>query len=152
MRFDQQPAMKNALLAGSLIGLLTGAWLLVLYLIGYVTFLPDVVTLMISGKPFPHQAILFGTALLIPVAGLYLGLSRHKKLKSGTISFREALTVGLKILLAGGIVTGVLTLLLLPAVRGTVSEFIRLVFWAALAGLVAVVILSLLFRTRANKS
>jgi hypothetical protein len=148
MRFDPQPVLKNVLIAGLLIGLLSGAWLLVLYLIGYVTFLPDLAGLMISGKPFRHQAILLGTALLIPLAGLYFGLSRHRKLKSGTISFREALTVGLKILLAGGMVTGVLTLLLLPAASGTVSEFARLVFWAALAGLAAVVILALLFRTR----
>jgi hypothetical protein len=150
MRFDPQPVLKNVLLAGS------AHWPVNRRLaIGVV---PDRLRhlspgpghgLMISGKPFRHQAILLGTALLIPVAGLYFGLSRHRKLKSGTISFREALTVGLKILLAGGMVTGVLTLLLLPAASGTVSEFARLVFWAALAGLAAVVILSLLFRTRA---
>jgi hypothetical protein len=36
--------MKNVLLPGLIIGLLSSIWLLTLYLIGYVTFFDDLVT------------------------------------------------------------------------------------------------------------
>jgi hypothetical protein len=66
--------MKNVLLPGLIIGLLSSIWLLTLYLIGYVTFFDDLVTLFISGKSFKDTAILLGIAILIPGIGLYFGL------------------------------------------------------------------------------
>ncbi len=66
--------MKNVLIAGSIIGVLSGVWLWVLYLIGNAAFFNDVLTIFTSGKPFKDTGILMTTAILIPIIGLYFGL------------------------------------------------------------------------------
>ncbi|HEY8660788.1 MAG TPA: DUF4199 domain-containing protein [Hanamia sp.] len=142
--------MKNVLIAGSIIGVLSGVWLWVLYLIGNAAFFDDVLTIVTSGKPFKDMGILLGIAMLIPIIGLYFGLRLYKQHeKGGEITFSEAFTTSLKILITGGTLAVIFATLYRYAIaKGTISEFTELALGALLFGLIVALTLSFLLKTK----
>jgi hypothetical protein len=143
--------MKNVFLSGLIIGLLSSIWLLTLYLIGYVTFFDDLVTLFISGKSFKDTAILLSVAILIPGIGLYFGLAQYRRhRKDREFTFSKALLISLKILITGGIITVIGAIIYLHAIKRTISEFAGLVFGLAVSGIILALILSSLFRNKSQ--
>lgn len=141
---------RNVLVAGLVIGLLSGVWLLVLYLIGYETFFSDVLTIFTSGKPLKDITILVFTAILIPVIGLYFGLSSCKRYENGEkFTYLNVLLTGLKILIIGGMIAITLTILYMQLTRhGTISDFAKMSIGASLVGVAAALIISIILTTR----
>jgi hypothetical protein len=142
--------MKNILIAGAIIGILSGVWLLVLYMIGYATFFNDMLLMFTSSKPFKDMGILIITAVLIPFAGLYLGLRLYKQhKKDGEITFAGAFATSLKILITGGVLAVVFGIIYRYVIaKGTISEFVKLCLGALFIGLMAALILSFLLKSK----
>jgi len=83
--------MKNAFVAGLVIGIFSGTWLFVMHNFGYSN----------SGN---HVAPVEYLSVLIPLTGVYLGVKSYKENEMrNNLSFFEALFQSFKILLIGGI-------------------------------------------------
>jgi hypothetical protein len=84
--------MKNAIISGSVIGVLVALWLFLINWLGYNT-------------TNDHLAPIAYASFIIPLAGIYIGVWRYKIKESGNeISFVSAFLKSLKILLTGGLV------------------------------------------------
>ncbi|HEY9000648.1 MAG TPA: DUF4199 family protein [Mucilaginibacter sp.] len=141
--------MRNVLLTGCIIGLLSGGWLLVLYLAGYLTFLTDLVSLLAFAKPLRQVPLLAAAALWIPAGGLYFGLRNYKRIHDGKFTFRAALTAGLKIIMVAGALALLFALVYWrTAVHGAVNEFAGLAVAALLAGLALAVTIALVLKDK----
>ena len=149
IKFDRR-AVKNILLTGCIIGLLSGGWLLALYLAGYLTFLTDLVSLLtFEGAPRQVPLLVAAAAIWIPAAGVYFGLRNYGRIKGGKLTFRSALGAGLKITLVAGVPALLFALIYWrTTAHGAMNEFARLVVAALLAGLAIVVIIALVLKAK----
>ncbi len=90
--------MKNAIKYGVIIGILSTIWIIIVHKIGYYD---DIAT----GSGSDYMWIEF-TSLIIPFAGLYLGIKSYRdNERDGKMEFFEGLMEGFKIMLIGGLVT-----------------------------------------------
>lgn len=129
--------MKNATIFGLIIGVLSGIWIWVMYLMGYSTIVPT---------PGKDGTFLTYTSILIPILGLYFGVKRYRDTeKGGKVTFFEAMGESFKILLTGGIVAIVFAILYISyAAKGSISDFAGGIFGALLVGITAALAVSLL--------
>ena len=133
--------MKNALLSGLIIGVLSGLWLFIMRWAGYDTF---------ADKTSPIEY----ASILIPIIGLYFGVRayRNDELK-GSMGFLEALVQSFKILIVGGIVTVFAGIVYVNYVadKGNSLDFSGRIFGALLIGLLSALAVSLLLMTKPEK-
>ena len=131
--------MKNAVIFGIVIGVLSGAWILMMYLLGYTTFQ--------ATSPIEY------TSVLIPFIGLYFGVKRYRNVEQGgNITFFEGLQESFKILIAGGIVAVALGILYFNYVaKSSISDFSGKIFAALLVGVIAALSVSLLLMTDSKR-
>ena len=134
--------MKNAFIPGLIIGLLSGAWLLVMREMG-LTFTNDQV--------HPVEFV----SVLIPLIGLYYGVKYYcYKELNGKMNFLEALIHSFKILIVGGITVVFLGIVYINYIepRGTNwSDFSGRIFAALLIGVLCALAVSLLVMTKGKK-
>jgi membrane protease YdiL (CAAX protease family) len=91
--------MKNAIISGSIIGVLTALWLFLINWLGYNT-------------TNDHLAPIAYASFIIPLAGIFIGVWRYKiNVEKNEISFFAALFQSLKILLTAGLVAGFLAII-----------------------------------------
>ncbi|HVW15635.1 MAG TPA: DUF4199 domain-containing protein [Mucilaginibacter sp.] len=134
--------MKNALLPGLIIGILSGVWLFIMRKMG-LTFTNDTV--------HPVEFV----SVLIPVIGLYYGVKyyRDKELK-GDMNFLEALLQSFKILIVAGVLVvflGIVYLNYIDTAGTNWSDFSGRIFAALLIGVLAALSSSLLLMTHGKK-
>ena len=131
--------MKNAIIFGVIIGVLSGAWILMMHLLGYTT--------LTSTSPVEY------TSVLIPIIGLYFGVKRYRDVeKNGNITFFEGLQEGFKILFAGGVVAVAFAILYISYVsKGSISDFSGKIFAALLVGVISALAVSLLLMTDSKR-
>lgn len=133
--------MKNALLSGLIIGVLSGLWLFIMRWAGYDTF---------SDKTSPIEYV----SILIPIIGLYFGVRsyRNKELK-GQMGFLEGLVESFKILIVGGVITVFAGIVYINYVadKGNSLDFSGRIFGALLIGLLSALAVSLLLMTKPEK-
>ena len=131
--------MKNAVIFGLVIGVLSGIWIWVMYLLGYTTFQ--------ATSPVEY------TSVLIPFIGLYFGVRRYRNVENaGNITFFEALQESFKILIAGGIVAIAIAILYINYVaKGSIGDFSGKIFAALLVGVIAALSVSLLLMTDSRR-
>ncbi len=124
--------MKNAVIFGVVIGVLSGIWIWVMYLMGNTT--------LNATSPIEF------TSVLIPVIGLYFGVKRYRdKEKDGNINFFEGLQEGFKILIAGGVVAIAFAILFITYIsKSSISDFSGKIFGALLVGIISALAVSLL--------
>src|ERR1700755_932794 len=92
--------MKNALIYGGIIGVLSGLWIFAMHRMG------------VSTKPSVDFQPVEISSIIIPLLGLYFGVRSYRENeKGGTISFLEALIEGWKILIVGGVISVVFAIL-----------------------------------------
>jgi hypothetical protein len=134
--------MKNAFLPGLIIGLLSGAWLLVMRAMGYTSFTNDEV------KPIEIVSV------LIPVIGLYMGVKSYRDVElKGKMNFLEGLMHSFKILIAGGIIVVFLGIVYINYIDYSTNfrDFSGRIFAALLIGVLSALSVSLLLMTKSNK-
>lgn len=124
--------MKNAIIFGVVIGILSGIWIWVMYVLGHSTFSTD----------SPYEA----TSILIPIIGLFFGVKRYREVdKAGHITFFEGLQEGFKILFFGGFVAVVIAILFVTYVaKSSITDFSGKIFGALLVGVISALAVALL--------
>ena len=133
--------MKNALIFGLIIGILSGLWLLTLHSFGY--HVED------------NQASNYEYfSILIPIIGLYFGIRSYRANElGGQMGFLEALVQSLKILLVGGVVAifAAIVYINYVAAGNNMRDFSSRMFGALLIGIISAFAVSLLLANRSNK-
>lgn len=124
--------MKNAVIFGFIIGILSGIWIWAMYLLGHSTLNTD----------SPYEI----TSVLIPIIGLFFGVKRYRDVdKGGRITFFEGLQEGFKILFFGGFVAVVIAILFVTYVaKSSITDFSGKIFGALLVGVITALAVSLL--------
>jgi hypothetical protein len=135
--------MKNSVIFGLLIGVLSAIWLFVMRGTGYN---------LNDSKASPIEYV----SVLIPLIGLYFGVKnfRDGELK-GKMGFLEALIQSFKILLVGGALAVFAGIIFINvAVSGNDTSFQSFsgrIFGALLVGVIMAFGVSLLLTTKSNK-
>ena len=133
--------MKNALIFGLIIGILSGLWLLTLHSFGF--HVED------------NQASNYEYfSILIPIVGLFFGIRSYRANElGGQMGFFEALIQSFKILLVGGIVAifAAIVYINYVAAGNNMRDFSSRMFGALLVGILSAFAVSLLLANRSNK-
>ncbi|MDR6941974.1 DUF4199 domain-containing protein [Mucilaginibacter pocheonensis] len=135
--------MKNAIIWGVVIGVLSGIWMFVMHSSGITPTNDKVATLEYF-------------SFLIPALGLLLGIYSYRKNEcKGQMGFLEALIQSFKILIVGGILTVFATILYLSYAQVSMSDILKdssgRIFGALLVGVILAFGVSLLFHNKSNK-
>jgi len=134
--------MKNAIVPGLIIGILSGAWLLVMRKMGL-----NFTGTEVNGIEF--------VSVLIPIIGLYIGVKSYRdKVLKGKMNFLEGLLHSFKILIAGGIFVvflGIVYINYIEASKTNWGDFSARIFAALLIGVLSAFTVTLLLITRSNK-
>ncbi|MCC8424436.1 DUF4199 domain-containing protein [Mucilaginibacter sp. UR6-11] len=133
--------MKNALIWGAVIGVLSAAWLFITHAMGYDTY---------DDKTAPFEYL----SILIPVAGLFFGVKGYRDHElGGNMGFLEALIQSFKILLFGGILAVFAGIVYINYIQAgnNFTAFSGRMFGALLVGLLSSLAVSLVLATKSNK-
>jgi len=132
--------MKNALIYGLLIGVLSIIWLFAFRSMGYDGT---------DDKAAPVEYV----SIIIPAIGLFLGVMAYKKDLGGNMGFLQALVESFKILIVGGLVSGFAFILYVNYVApgNILRDFSSRMFGALLVGVLEALAVSLVLANKANK-
>jgi len=132
--------MKNAIIYGVLIGVLSIVWLFVFKSMGY------------SGTDDQAAPIEY-VSIVIPIIGLFLGIRSYRAELGGNMGFLEALIQSFKILIAGGIISIFAFIVYVNYVTaGNITrDFSGRMFGALLIGVLSALAVSLLLANKPNK-
>lgn len=132
--------MKNALIYGILIGVLSIIWLFAFRSLGYTGT---------DDKAAPIEYV----SIIIPVIGLLLGIMAYKRELGGNMGFLQALVESFKILIVGGVISIFAFILYVNyiAAGDIMRDFSSRMFGALLVGILEAFAVSLLLANKANK-
>ena len=133
--------MKNAIIFGLLIGVLSAIWIFVTKGHGLS---PD----MADMKPIMYLSV------FIPLIGLYFGIRSYRSNEcKGNMGFLEALIQSFKILLVGGVFTVSAAIIYVDEIekKNNIKDFSGTIFGALLAGLLFALGVSVLLTSKPNK-
>ena len=132
--------MKNALMYGLLIGVLSIIWLFAFRSMGYTGT---------DDKAAPVEYV----SIIIPLIGLVLGIIAYKKELGGNMGFMQALVESFKILIAGGLISGFAFIIYVNYVApgNILRDFSGRMFGALLVGVLEALAVSLVLANKANK-
>jgi hypothetical protein len=134
--------MKNAVISGIIIGVLSGLWLFIMRWSGYTMF---------NDQVAPIEYI----SILIPVLGVFFGLKGYRDDQlNGKMSFLEGLVQSFKILLIGGVVAGFAGIIYINYVEAqhNFRDFSGRLFGALLIGVLSSLAATLLLMNKSNTS
>ena len=133
--------MKNAIIFGLVIGILSAAWMFAMHALGY------------TPQSTIMQPIEFAS-ILIPLAGLYFGLRSYRDTDcGGQMGFLEALIQSFKIMIVGGIIAVAGSIIYIDefAKEKNLLVFSGQIFGALLVGVLFALGFSVLLTTKSNK-
>ncbi len=130
--------MKNAILSGLIIGVVSVLWIFVMHLNGYT---PETIGQEKNGW-------LEYTSILVPFIGLYFGIKGYRTLNGGSLTFFEGVFEGFKIMAIGGLIAGAFSCLYFAFIdQGFNYDYMERVFGAIILGLLFTLGHSLLLMT-----
>ncbi|WP_299581666.1 DUF4199 domain-containing protein [Mucilaginibacter sp.] len=133
--------MKNAIISGLFIGILSAAWMFTMHAMG---FSPQ------TSGPEPIEYV----SVLIPLIVLYFGVRSYRTtVCHGHMGFLEALMQCFKILIIGGIITVAAAIIFIDEFSKETSlmNFSGRIFGALLVGILFSLGISVLLTTKPNK-
>jgi hypothetical protein len=133
--------MKNAIISGLFIGVLSGTWMFIMHAMG---FSPQSSTL----APIEYVSV------FIPLIVLYFGVRSYRAYEcGGHMGFLEALMQCFKILIVGGIITVAASIIFIDefAKESNLMDFSSRIFGALLLGILFSLGVSVLLTTKPNK-
>jgi hypothetical protein len=133
--------MKNALIYGLVIGILSGLWLFVMHWMGYNTNGVHQIS------PYEYFSV------LIPFVGMYFGVRSYKYNEmGGVISFLEGLVQCFKTLIVGGVVAIFAAIVYINYVSGGVNfvDFSGRMFGALLVGILEALAVALILMNKSK--
>ena len=133
--------MKNAVISGIIIGVISGIWIYAMHLSGGST-----------GSSHELKPIEY-TSGLVPLIGLYFGVRGYREnYLNGRMSFFQGLVEGFKILIVGGIITMAFAIWYVSYIAvGTLTDFSGYIFGALLLGVLFSLAVSLLLMTKSKE-
>ena len=133
--------MKNAIVSGLIIGILSGLWMFIMHATGHR---PD------EGNLTPIEF----ASILIPLIVLYFGVKSYRDNEcAGHLGFLQALIQCFKILIVGGIITTAASIIYIDefTAEHNLGDFSGRVFGALLVGLLFSLGVAVLLTTKPNK-
>jgi hypothetical protein len=133
--------MKNAIIFGLIIGVLSLIWMFILKSMGLVPRAGDL-------EPIEYASV------LIPLVVLYFGVRRYRATEcGGKMGFLEALLQCFKILILGGIISVAAAIVFIDefAKESNLQSFSASIFGALLVGILFSLGVSVLLTTKPNK-
>jgi hypothetical protein len=133
--------MRNAIICGLIIGVLSGIWMFVMRALGFSPQTSGV-------EPIEYVSV------LIPLIVLYFGLKSYRNNEcKGHMGFLEALFQCFKILVIGGIISVAAAIIYIDefAKEHSIQDFSGRVFGALLVGILFSLGVSVLLTTKPNK-
>ncbi|QQL49320.1 DUF4199 domain-containing protein [Mucilaginibacter ginkgonis] len=131
--------MKNAIIYGLIIGILSGGWLFAMHWAGYDTQ---------ADKTAPFEYF----SILIPVIGLYFGVRSYRENETnGKFGFLQAFGQSFKILIVAGVVAiamGIWYVSYIGGQKTNTQDFSGRIFAALLIGVLSALAASLLLMTK----
>lgn len=133
--------MKNAIIFGLIIGVLSVIWMFIMKSLG--------LSPQVSGlEPAEYASV------LIPLVVLYIGVRSYRAVEcGGQMGFLEALIQCFKILIVGGVITVSASIIFIDefAKEATLKDFSGRIFGALLVGILFSLGVSVLLTTKPNK-
>lgn len=118
--------MKNAIISGVIIGLVSVLWVIAMQTFGY-----NPQNLVDSQNNWIEY-----TSILIPFFGLYFGIRGFKKSQNGQLTFFEGLFEGFKIIAVGGTLAASLSFLyIFLFAKNLTVDYMERIFGAMVIGL-----------------
>jgi len=133
--------MKNAIVSGLIIGILSGLWMFIMHWLGIS---PQ------TGNPKPLEYV----SVFIPLIVLYFGMRNYRdKDCKGKMGFLEALIQSFKILIIGGIISVSASIIYIEEFTkgNNLMDFSGRIFGALLVGILFALGVSVLMTTKHNK-
>jgi len=133
--------MKNAIISGLFIGILSGLWMFIMHWLGYS---PQ------SSKLEPIEYV----SVFIPLIVLYFGIRSYRINEcGGHMGFLEALIQSFKILILGGVITVSASIIYIEEFTkgNNLMDFSGRIFGALLVGILFALGVSVLFTNTRNK-
>jgi len=133
--------MKNAIVSGILIGVLSGLWMFIMHLLGFSPEKSNVASIEYF-------------SVLIPLIVLYFGIKNYRNIDcKGKMGFLEALFQSFKILLIGGAISVFASIIYIEEFTkgSSLADFSGRIFGALLVGLLYALGVSALFTNNHNK-
>ena len=133
--------MKNAIVSGLIIGILSGLWMFIMHATGHH---PE------EGTLTPME---FGS-IFIPLIVLYFGVKSYRNNDcNGHLGFLEALIQCFKILIVGGIITTAAAIIYIDEFEAanSLKDFSGRIFGALLVGILFSLGVAVLMTTKPNK-
>ncbi len=130
--------MKNAVLSGLIIGVVSALWIIVMQLFGYNP----------ENLENSNQNWLEYTSILIPFFGLYFGIRGYRKEQGGKLTFFEGIFEGFKILAIGGLLAAAASFLYISVFAQDLTvDYMERIFGAVVLGLLFTLVNALLLMT-----
>ncbi|MEO5910037.1 MAG: DUF4199 domain-containing protein [Pelobium sp.] len=127
--------MRNAVISGIIIGVVSGIWIALMQLFGYNP----------QNVEESNNNWLEYTSILIPFLGLYFGIRGYKKELGGKLSFFEGIFEGFKILAIGGLLAAGSSFIYISIFAQDLTvDYMERVFGAIVIGLLFTIVNSLL--------
>jgi hypothetical protein len=120
--------MRNAILSGSIIGIVSVFWIILMQSFGYNP----------QNLESNENTWIEYSSILIPFIGLYFGIKGFKKEKGGSLNFFEGIFEGFKITAVGGLIAALASFLYIAYFEDQlVFDYMERIFGAIVIGLLA---------------
>jgi hypothetical protein len=133
--------MKNAIVSGLIIGVLSGLWMFIMHWLGY-------------SPQSSHMQPIEYVSVFIPLIVLYFGVKSYRNSDcGGKMGFLQALIQSFKILLTGGVITVSASIIYIDEFtkESNLMDFSGRIFGALLVGILFALGVSVLLTTKPNK-
>jgi hypothetical protein len=133
--------MKNAIVSGLVIGILSGLWMFIMHWAGY-------------SPQSSYMAPIEYFSVLFPLIVLYFGIKSYRRNEcGGQMGFLEALMQSFKILIIGGIISVSVSIIYIEEFTkgNNLMDFSGRVFGALLVGILFALGVSVVFTNKRNK-
>jgi hypothetical protein len=135
--------MKNAILSGVIIGIVSALWIVMMQTFGYNP----------QNLEDSKNIWLEYTSILIPLLGLYFGIKGLKNQQSGKITFFEGIFEGFKILAVGGLLAAASSFIYVSIfAKDLTVDYMERIFGAVVIGLLFTLVNSLVLMTPPRNS
>ncbi len=130
--------MKNAILSGIIIGLVSALWIILMQLSGYNP----------QNVQASKNSWIEYSSILIPFIGLYFGIKGFRKEQGGKLTFFEGIFEGFKILAVGGLLATASSFLYISIFAKELTvDYMERIFGAVVIGLLFTLANALLLMT-----
>lgn len=130
--------MKNAVISGIIIGVVSALWIVLMQMFGYNP----------QNVEESSNSWIEYTSIFIPFIGLYFGIKGFRKERGGKLTFFEGIFEGFKILAIGGLLAAAASFIYISIFAQDLTvDYMERIFGAVVLGLLFTLVNALLLMT-----